>query len=555
MKHLKPYIISTLTLVIATLSATAAIPARYYSSINGKKGAELKTALSNLIYNHTEISSYNDLPQYFKRTDVYPDGRRWWDMYSDKPLYLPSFSGLNREHSFPKSWWGGSTTVPAYIDLNHLYPSEMNANTAKSNYPLGVVGTATFDNGVSKVGYATGGTGGGAAKVFEPADEYKGDFARTYFYMVTCYQNMSWNRNYMWMLQQNTYPTLSKWAYELLLKWNEQDPVSDKERDRNEQVYLIQNNRNPFIDYPQLAEYIWGNKSDIEFYEDNIPDEPAGTPLLITPVQDMSLEFNEVALNNTATSRLYFKGENLTGRLELVITGTDKTYFNIDTNRIESTLVNSTAGYWLTVTYTPTATGTHTAKLIISEGGIPGSRGVLLSGQGCEPPTLKAPKALPATDITTDSYIAHWEQPDDNIDYYILNRTRYYSGNSVTDQLIAEDNELLIDDYDPSVSESYNVVSVRLGYKSPESNEIYVSYDDSGISDTTADIPLGTAYTPGGIRFVCGTPHTNMTIYDMQGRLTHTIERVENNLEVTLTPGVYIVTTDQCHRPVRIVVR
>ena len=116
-------------------------------------------------------------------------------MYSDIPLYAPSFSGLNREHSFPKSWWGGSQTVGAYVDLNHLYPSEMKANTAKSNYPLGEVDqdkAIKFQNGVCYVGYPAGGQGGGAGYVFEPNEEYKGDFARTYFYMATCYQNLTW---------------------------------------------------------------------------------------------------------------------------------------------------------------------------------------------------------------------------------------------------------------------------------------------------------------------------------------------------------------------------
>ncbi len=84
-------------------------------------------------------------------------------MYSDIPLYTNSFSGLNREHSLPKSWWGGSTTTPAYIDLNHLYPSEAAANIAKSNYPLGEVsGKPTFENGITTVGSPVSGQGGGA---------------------------------------------------------------------------------------------------------------------------------------------------------------------------------------------------------------------------------------------------------------------------------------------------------------------------------------------------------------------------------------------------------
>ena len=162
-------------MLFASAFSFAEAPASYYSSLNGKKDAELKTAIYNIIHNFTRISSYQDLPKYFQTTDVYPESRRWWDMYSDIPLYAPSFSGLNREHSFPKSWWGGSTDVGAYVDLNHLYPSEMKANTAKSNFPLGTVdmsSNVSFDNGICKVGYPVNGQGGGAQKVFEPDDEY-----------------------------------------------------------------------------------------------------------------------------------------------------------------------------------------------------------------------------------------------------------------------------------------------------------------------------------------------------------------------------------------------
>ena len=179
------------------LAVSAEIPAGYYSRLKGKSGADLKTAVFEVINPHTTVSSYSNLPQYFQKTDVYPSSRRWWDMYSNVVRNAPSFSGLNREHAFPKSWWkqnGSVEYTPAYVDLNHLYPGDGPANQAKSNYPLGVTGAnPKFNNGVTKVGYPVAGQGGGAQYVFEPADEYKGDFARTYFYMVTCYQNLTWN--------------------------------------------------------------------------------------------------------------------------------------------------------------------------------------------------------------------------------------------------------------------------------------------------------------------------------------------------------------------------
>ena len=544
-------------MTVAAFVAYAEIPAGYYTSLDGKKDAELKNAAYNVIHNLTRISSYSDLPKYFMTTDVYPDGsRRWWDMYSDIPLYAPSFSGLNREHSFPKSWWGGLTDVNAYIDLNHLYPSEAKANMAKSNYPLGTVDiayTPDFDNGVVKVGYAVNGQGGGAKYVFEPNDEYKGDFARTYFYMVTCYQDYTWTQKYMWMLQQNTYPTLSDWAAQLLLKWSREDPVSQKEIDRNEAVYQFQNNRNPFIDFPALAEYIWGNKKGEAFdLEHQGGGEPTGDPILITPVQDMALDFGQVAIGKSITSQLFFHGENLKGTLSVRVYSGDKEMFASASSAIAANLINSEDGYWLNITYTPTALGTHQSRLLISDGGLEGSRGVSLIGECLEVPTLSACTALPASDIEADSYIANWTTPDDVVDYYIVTRTMYASGSATTEQLLSEDTELLIEGFANSDSESYSVQSVRLGYTSQPSNVVFV--DHSGISSASVDQPLAVVAIAGGVRIACSVPQSDCRIYDATGRLVLQLDYVEQNTDIPLPLGVYIITTAQSTRPCRVAV-
>jgi len=544
---------------MAASAARADIPAGYYNSIDGKKDVQLKTAVFQVIHNLTRISSYSDLPKYFQKTDVYPNSKRWWDMYSDIPLYAPSFSGLNREHSFPKSWWGGLTNVNAYVDLNHLYPSEMKANTEKSNYPLGEVDTrydAYFNNGVSKVGYAVAGQGGGAKYVFEPANEYKGDFARTYFYMVTCYQDYAWNQKYMYMLQQNTYPTLTGWAVEMLLKWSREDPVSQKEIDRNEQVYKAQNNRNPFIDFPSLAEYIWGNHKGEAFDIKQAGGgtiEPGGDPVLITPVQDMSLDFGQVALGKSVTAKMFFKGEHLTGNLSLRVYKDNYIYFTIPSSAIAANLVNAADGYWLNITYTPTELGNHTARLLISDGGMSGSRGIALIGECLPAPTLSVCEALPATNITSDSYLASWTCPDDVVDYYEVTRTMYVDGSSTEEKLVAEDTELTINDFDKSDSESYYVRSVRLGYFSDPSNVIFV--DHLGISGIAADQPMYAIGYDGGIRIACSAPQTGCRVYDLAGRIVASLPQVENNTEIALQQGVYIVTTDQCSTPSRVAVR
>ena len=279
---MKRLLLSAVCTVIATASV-ASVPDGYYDSLTGKYGQDLKDALYNILINHTQLG-YDDLWDYFYYTDVYPeevDGKILvWDMYYDnwtnQTYYYPdNTSGLHREHCVPKSWWGsGSTTseIEQYMagtDLHHLYPADGSINSSKSNYPLGIVDTddsGAYDNGVSKVGDPASGYGGGAANVFEPSDTYKGDFARTYFYFVCCYQDYTWDSDYMYMFQNysDNPLTLQDWALEMLLQWHEDDPVSTKEKSRNETVYDIQGNRNPFIDDPDLVDYIWGEYAESE---------------------------------------------------------------------------------------------------------------------------------------------------------------------------------------------------------------------------------------------------------------------------------------------------
>lgn len=559
LKHLRLY--SIFAAIALALTAMAEIPVGYYSSLTGKKEGDLKTAIFKITSNFTKVSSYNALPSYFFKTDVYPNSNRWWDMYSNIPLYGPSFSGLNREHAFPKSWWGGLTDVGAYVDLNHLYPSEMRANTAKSNYPLGTVDRTQniyFNNGITTVGYPVAGQGGGAQYVFEPDDEYKGDFARTYFYMATTYQNLTWK--YTYMVNQNLYPTLNTWSVNLLLKWHRQDPVSEKEVLRNEEVYKIQNNRNPFIDYPALAEYLWGTRKG-EAFDPGTAPEPSGTPILVTPVQDMSLEFGEVAVGYSNTAQLFFKGTDITKDLSVRIYRDDdnKGFFTLPEGKtpitIAGNLVCADDGYWLPVTYKPTTTGTHTARILISGGGISGSRGIELRGQCLDVPTLSACTATAATDIQTDKYTANWTAPEsDVIDYFLVTRTKYLSnGQTQVEEQPAEYNFLEIDGFAESNYETYSVQSVRLGVKSPMSNTITVGHD--GVDGVTVDQPISIYAFDGGIRIFCGQDHSGLSIFDTLGRQVLTLGTVCNGQIIEMESGIYFLTTDQSHKPIKFIVK
>lgn len=242
----------------------------HYDIVAGKKGKAVKTALMEVIDEHTQ-RSYADLWTDFYTTDCRPDGKVW-DMYSNATSYIfgenqskggdsGEGSSYNREHSFPKSWFGGEK-YPMYTDLFHLYPTDSYINQIRSNYPFGEVATVKKESkgGHSKLG--TSAVSGYSGTVFEPADEYKGDFARTYFYMATRYENQiaGWTSD---MLSGDAYPAFADWAITMLLKWHREDPVSEKEINRNEAVYAIQGNRNPYIDYPVFAELIWGELTDV----------------------------------------------------------------------------------------------------------------------------------------------------------------------------------------------------------------------------------------------------------------------------------------------------
>lgn len=543
--------------LLAGIGAFAAIPDGYYNRLNGKTGSELKQAAHDVINPHTTISSYSNLPQYFQKTDVYPRSTRWWDMYSNVVRYAPTFSGLNREHSFPKSWWGGSTATPAYIDLFHLYPADGPANMAKSNYPLGEVAQTAvsggLDNGLTLVGYPVAGQGGGASLVFEPGDEYKGDFARTYFYFVTCYTDLTWASKYSWMLQQNAYPTLTPWAVDLLLKWARQDPVSEKEVERNDMVYSYQNNRNPFIDFPDLCEYIWGNKMGEKFVVSS--GTTSGEAILTAPVAGTTLDFGQVAVGSTTKALLFFKGEGLSSNLSLSLGGEDRGMFALDTRSINPQLVNNSTGYYLQVSYTPTALGEHNARILIYDGGLPGTGiYVYFHGEALSVPTLNKLTAYEADVLGSDTYVASWSPATEVIDSYILTRNRSVGGNILTEELEldGETPSVTLDGFADSESESYSVQSSRLGYRSPASNVVFVSH--SGLSDINAEYPLKASSRQGAIRIQVTAPHTDARIYDTAGQLVMLIPLIESSMEITTLPaGVYILVTNEHPSPVKII--
>lgn len=259
--------------IILSTVVIAQVPPGYYDTAGGLTGDPLKQALHDIIDGHN-AQTYSSLWIHFQTSDDHPSGRVW-DMYSDNPAGSPpytyqfgndqcgQYSGegdcYNREHSFPKFWFNDAN--PMYTDLHQLYPTDGYVNNKRGNHPYGQVGAIDWisDNG-SKVGSCS--FPGYSGTVFEPIDAFKGDLARTYFYMLTRYKDQapSWASNTD-MLNPNGF---ALWAENMLLQWHLNDPVSTKEQDRNNAVYAVQGNRNPYIDNPQWVQSIWGPTASLQ---------------------------------------------------------------------------------------------------------------------------------------------------------------------------------------------------------------------------------------------------------------------------------------------------
>ena len=276
-----------LALAAKTVTPAASLPT-YYKDINGKSGKSLFDAVHVVAKEGYSSLGYSGLWTAYKTTDVRDNGKIW-DMYSDCSWTVGSdqcgnygneCDCYNREHSIPKSWFGGSESQPG-CDIFHIVPTDGYVNSKRSNYAFGEVSSVSYTYDGAKLGSAksitiTGGntiagnTGASVScsgTVFEPRDEYKGDFARGYFGTM-----IKWAGDYQAfttgngsMIFSSSYSTgafgLTKYGVALLMKWHRQDPVSQKEIDRNNGIQQTQGNRNPFIDYPYLAEYIWGEKA------------------------------------------------------------------------------------------------------------------------------------------------------------------------------------------------------------------------------------------------------------------------------------------------------
>lgn len=241
------------------VSSTA--PNGYYSSLEGLSGVALKQGIQNIIANPAVVRAHNygDIVEILKKADQNPlNSNQVWMMYVESPRakldYQTGSSNVgtwNREHIYPQSRGGfsnGTSSTPdgitvwlptnaddinaAHADAHHLRAEDGPENSSRNNRDYG--GT-DYNGPVGNQG------------------SWKGDVARALFYMAIRYNALD-------LVNGNPPDTTVGQLGDLasLLVWNHSDPSDDFEMNRNNYIYTWQMNRNPFIDHPNLADYIWG---------------------------------------------------------------------------------------------------------------------------------------------------------------------------------------------------------------------------------------------------------------------------------------------------------
>lgn len=339
---------------ITTTNNSSDEPSGYYLAATGKNCADLKTTLKTIISTGNQPKTYGDLWNQYQVSDIKPrevgpgiSSEVIWDIYSDNPAgpdpynFTPgpistggqqdngtstSSEGqyYNREHTVPLSWFNGNTgsSGPA-TDYLHIFPTDKIVNSTRNNYIYGEVATVIYTsaNG-SKLG--TSAVAGITDTVFEPVNAYKGDVARAFLYFVTRYQdnmpNWTGGTQGSRAFDPTIYPSVDIPYLKLMLKWNTQDPVSQKEKDRNNAAYVYQGNRNPFIDHAEYADLVWNASCpglsalpvDIIFFGGKL----AGDKVLLEWTVENEVNFDryevERSINGTAYKKIVeVKAENL----------------------------------------------------------------------------------------------------------------------------------------------------------------------------------------------------------------------------------------------------
>lgn len=324
------------------------IPAEYYQGTSNLTGYQLKSKLHDIISTKIISWHYGDLPAFYNQTDLdqYYDHDATnesflLDIYSEIPTGPDAYEytsenligsanaegrGWNREHMMPQSSF--NSNYPMYSDLFFVIPTDARINQLRRNYPYAMAGTTnyyTFTNG-SKINRNGTANSGYTGRVYEPIDEFKGDIARSLLYFAVRYEgklgsfnfyNGSSAANDTSPLDGTEEKAFENWYITMLLQWHTQDPVSQREIDRNNAVYTIQKNRNPFIDHPEWVNFIWNQTPD-----EIIPQPPLNLNISQNSAYFVNLNWNASTENDVIGYKIYQNG--------LLVGSTKSTNFIVD---------------------------------------------------------------------------------------------------------------------------------------------------------------------------------------------------------------------------------
>ncbi len=265
--------------LILLMFAAQAQETGYYNNTDGKSGAELRSALNDIIQDH-QVFSYFTAKSVFKSSDADPENPEnvilvYTGRSQENDDYGTGGDYINREHVWAKSHGDFGTEPPEGADFHNLKPADGSVNSDRSN--------KDFDNGGTEHNEADGCFFDSDS--WEPRDEVKGDIARIIFYMATRYEGENGEHDLQVVDEVSTYPAAEHGKLSTLLEWNMQDLPDAFERNRNNVIFNWQQNRNPFIDNPEFAELIWNGQEADAIIIDNLTvseDIDAETPVDIT---------------------------------------------------------------------------------------------------------------------------------------------------------------------------------------------------------------------------------------------------------------------------------
>ena len=309
-------------LLFSVANIFAQIPTGYYDGTAGLSGSALKTKLSSIISSGHQTKSYDALDDEYPNSDkdsYYEKDGTVLDIYSENPTetdpYVYQFGVkkcgnykiegdcYNKEHIFPQGYFNKAS--PMVSDIHHIVPTDGKVNGMRSNFPFGNVGSSvsyTSKNG-SKLG--TSNSVNYSGKVFEPINEFKGDVARMIFYFATRYEAKLKDFDANDILTNTSFPGIQSWELEVLKQWHTQDPVSQREIDRNNAAYTYQGNRNPFIDHPEYVALIWGTTTP----DTEAPTTPTNLIVTGSTSSTISLSWTDSTDNiMVATYDIYLDG-------------------------------------------------------------------------------------------------------------------------------------------------------------------------------------------------------------------------------------------------------